>query len=92
MGQYKMRKLHVVCPICLKSKRIGIPVEIFNIDEGSLLKMPIKPGVICDHAFIMLIDYNFAIRDYEVISNPKELENILTKSKGKNERVSFSYF
>jgi hypothetical protein len=69
-----------------------IPGDIFNIDEGSLLKMPIKPGLICDHAFIMLIDYNFAIRDYEVISNPKELETIFKKSKGRTERVSFSYF
>jgi len=87
-----MRKLQIVCPICSKSKRIEIPPEIFNIDEGSLLKVPIKSGLVCPHSFMMLIDYNFSIRDYEIISNPKEFEAMMRKSQKKSKVVHFSYF
>ncbi|MHA1519059.1 MAG: hypothetical protein ACTSRK_02640 [Promethearchaeota archaeon] len=61
-----MRKIHIVCPKCNRSKRIPVPNEIFNIEEGSLLKLSIPKGLICDHQFVLLIDYNFSIRDYDL--------------------------
>lgn len=64
-----MRKLHIICPTCNRSKRIPIPEEIFQLDEGSLLKLKISKGKICEHQFMLLIDYNFSIRDYEIAEN-----------------------
>ena len=61
-----MRKLNICCPICNKFKRIKIPLEIFDIDEGSLLKLPIKEGLICKHKFLVILDYHFNVRDFEV--------------------------
>ena len=61
-----MKKIHVVCPICNKFRRLPVPPEIFEIDEGALLKLPVRSGVVCNHQFIVLLDYHFSIRDYEV--------------------------
>ncbi len=61
-----MRKIHIVCPKCNRSKRIPVPNEIFNVDEGALLKLSIPIGLICEHQFVLLIDYNFSVRDYDL--------------------------
>lgn len=63
-----MRKIQVICPICMKSKRVMLPKEVFDNDQGSLLKLPIDSGVICDHRFLVVLDYHFSIRDYEILS------------------------
>jgi hypothetical protein len=63
-----MRKIHVVCPICMKSKRLMVPLEVFDNDQGSLLKLPMESGVVCNHRFVVVLDYHFSIRDYEVLS------------------------
>lgn len=57
-----MRKLHVVCPECGTVKRIGVPAEIFDHDDGSLLNILIRSGTICQHSFIAYVDYHFSIR------------------------------
>lgn len=85
-----MRKIRVICPICNSSKRIEIPLEIFNIDEGSLLKLPIRKRLICEHSFIILIDYNFSIRDYEIPKTEGEFKQLISKSITKEK--SFEYF
>ncbi|MCF2139058.1 MAG: hypothetical protein K9W44_03280 [Candidatus Lokiarchaeota archaeon] len=80
-----MRKILIVCPICNKSKRIPVPESIFHIEEGSLLKIPIKKNTICSHEFILIIDYNFSIRDYEI--DKDEIKRI-QQIKKKNEDLS----
>ena len=71
-----MKRINVVCPICSKFKRMRLTKEVFEIDEGSLLKLPIRKGQICDHEFLIVLDYHFSIRDYEV---PTERNNFLRK-------------
>ncbi len=61
-----MRKLHLVCPVCGKNRRIPLPESVFNHDEGYLLRVPIHRGVVCTHPFIAVLDYRFSVRDYEV--------------------------
>ena len=87
-----MRKLHVVCPVCTKFKRLPMPREIFEIDEGALLKLPIRKGVVCDHEFLVVIDYNFSIRDYEVPNRQHNLDGYFNKATSKDEAFEFSYF
>ena len=84
-----MKKIHVVCPTCNKSKRIKVPPEIFQVDEGSLLKLPIRRGQICEHQFALLIDYNFSIRDYEV--EPELIEGLFEKSKKDSDYSIFDF-
>ena len=74
-----MRKIIITCPICLKNKRVELPLNIFEIDEGSLLKYPIDKNIVCSHRFIILLDYNFSIRDYEILKNKKIFEEYLSK-------------
>ena len=87
-----VKKLSIVCPICLRHKRIGIPPEIFNIDEGSLLKLPISKNMICEHSFVALIDYHFKIRDYEIIKSNDEYEKYCKKSQKEKDLAIFSLF
>lgn len=87
-----MRKLHVSCPICSKFKIVPVPREVFNIDEGSLLKLPITRGMICQHQFMCVIDYNFSVRDYEIPKNDQEFAQWRSKSASANERYEFSFF
>jgi hypothetical protein len=87
-----MRRIQIVCPICSKSRRIQIPPDVFEIDEGSLLKLPLQGGIVCPHDFIVVIDYNFAIRDYEVPKSAKEFESIQSKLKKGVKIADFSYF
>ncbi|UYP46343.1 hypothetical protein NEF87_002628 [Candidatus Lokiarchaeum ossiferum] len=68
-----MRKVRIICPVCSKSRRITLSDDIFNFDAGSLLKFPIKSGTVCSHQFIIIMDYNFSIRDYEIITTEQEL-------------------
>lgn len=69
-----MKKILVVCPICNKSKRIIVPESIFELEEGSLLKILIKKNQVCSHEFGLLLDFHFSIRDYEL--DEKSLEKI----------------
>lgn len=87
-----MRKVQVVCPICQKSKRIPVPWEIFNIDEGSLLKIPFRAGMICEHTFLALLDYQFAIRDYEIPGPNTDIEQYFKRAEGPTDNLDFSYF
>jgi hypothetical protein len=87
-----MRKIHVVCPICSKSRRLPISKGIFDIDEGALLKFPIKKGVICEHEFLILVDYNFSIRDYEVPNKRNDLSEYFEGKKKGFDVCEFSYF
>jgi hypothetical protein len=87
-----MRKLHIVCPICSKFKRIPIPVEIFNIDQGNLLKLPLGKGTICEHQFIAVIDYHFAVRDYEIPKNDADFKKILHNDAMNQNTAEFSFF
>lgn len=84
-----MKKIHVVCPICGKSKFMPIPRDIFTVDEGYLLKYPIRAGEICDHKFICCVDYNFKIRDYETGAG---IEKYFTASTQKPSAADYSYF
>ena len=61
-----MKRINVICPVCQKFKRLEVPRKIFNIDEGYLLKLPIDRGEVCTHEFLVLLDYHFSIRDYEI--------------------------
>ena len=87
-----MRKLNVVCPICSKFKRIPVPQDIFEIDEGYLLKLPIHKGHVCDHFFVVILDYHFSVRDYEI--PPSELEFAQNYQQKKNipRLIDFSFF
>jgi hypothetical protein len=69
-----------------------VPWEIFNIDEGSLLKLPVRPGDICDHTFLVLLDYQFAIRDYEIPGPNTNIEQYIQKSDAAAQRFDFEYF
>jgi hypothetical protein len=86
-----MRKIHVVCPICSASKRMAIPPEIFDVDQGYLLKIPIFPGNVCEHRFVAVLDYNFSIRDYETPAE-KEFNQIFDRKKRNKPEVDFSFF
>ena len=86
-----MRKLNVVCPICSKFKRILVPQEVFEIDEGYLLKLPIHKGQVCDHFFIVILDYHFSVRDYEIIPKQDFDQNYRTK-KEVPMLLDFSFF
>ena len=87
-----MRKLHISCPICSKFKIIPVPREVFNIDEGSLLKLPITRGMICQHQFMCVIDYNFSIRDYEIPKNDQEFTQWRIKSSNSHFHFEFNFF
>lgn len=87
-----MRKIQVVCPICQKSKRIPVPWEIFDIDEGSLLKIPLRSGEICEHTFLALLDYQFAIRDYEIPGPNTNIEEYIKKAEKNANFFDFAYF
>ncbi len=71
---------------------LPVPREIFDIDEGSLLKLPIKAGVVCQHSFLCVIDYNFSIRDYEIIKTEDDYEQYRQKADKLNKTWNFSYF
>ncbi len=87
-----MRKIHLVCPICKKSKRIYIPDKIFNKDDGSLLKLPVEKFEICPHQFIAVIDYNFSVRDYEIVENDEIFQFYLKKIHKPISAYDFSYY
>ena len=87
-----MKKLHVVCPVCGKFRRLPVPKEVFEIDEGSLLKLPIHKGKICDHAFLVVIDYNFSIRDYEVPNRADKLKKYFQAPKSQTNAFDYSFF
>ena len=85
-----MRKIHVVCPVCAKAKRIDLPPEVFDNDQGFLLRVPIYSGQICGHQFIAVLDYQFAIRDYET---PPEKDFLAKYGHQKKPTVAdFSFF
>ena len=86
-----MRKLNVVCPICSKFKRIPVPQNIFEIDEGYLLKLPIHKGQVCDHFFVVVLDYHFSVRDYEIFSESDFAQNYQQK-KVIPSLIDFSFF
>ncbi|MHA1719665.1 MAG: hypothetical protein ACTSWX_06910 [Promethearchaeota archaeon] len=87
-----MRKIHLICPICHKNKRISVPDKIFNIDEGSLLKMPIEKDEICPHQFIAVIDYNFSVRDYEIVDDDEIFQYYLEKIHTEIPTYDFSFY
>lgn len=87
-----MRKIHIICPVCFKNKRVSISDKIFNIDEGSLLKLPFKKGEICSHQFIAIIDYNFSVRDYEIIKNDFDFQIYKKKIYEPIKSFDFSFF
>jgi len=87
-----MKKIHIICPICQKNKRILIPDKIFNKDEGSLLKLPIEKDEICPHQFIAVIDYNFSVRDYEILDNDEIFQFYLEKTHKQIHAYDFSYY
>ncbi len=87
-----LKKIHIICPICSKNKRILIPEDIFEIDEGSLLKYPINQGIICSHQFILVLDYNFSIRDYEIPKSSIVFKTYFNKTKEQNLLYDFSLF
>ncbi|MHA1601653.1 MAG: hypothetical protein ACTSVU_09430 [Promethearchaeota archaeon] len=88
-----MKKINIICPICSKFKRIQVPKEIFEIDEGSLLKIPILPGDVCEHKFIVILDYQFSIRDYEVINSDQKFDRYLNKGqKSSIEELEYDFF
>jgi hypothetical protein len=83
--------LNVVCPICSKFRRIPVPQDIFEIDEGYLLKLPIHKGQVCDHFFIVVLDYHFSVRDYE-ISNESDFAQNYQQKKVIPSLNDFSFF
>jgi hypothetical protein len=87
-----MRKLNVVCPICSKFKRVSIPSYVFNIDQGSLLKLPILDNEVCKHKFLVILDYHFKIRDYEVNLSDDEFSKYVKEAKKKELQFSFVVF
>jgi len=86
-----MRKLNVVCPICSKFRRIPVPQDIFEIDEGYLLKLPIHKGQVCDHFFVVVLDYHFSVRDYEIFNESDFAQNYQHK-KVIPSLIDFSFF
>ena len=88
-----MKRLHIVCPVCSKFKRLPVSEDIFDFDEGSLLKLPINKGKMCAHEFLVILDYNFSVRDYEV---PSERNNFLKKyfqgTRTNRPAADFSFF
>lgn len=87
-----MRKIHLICPICHRNKRIIIPDKIFNKDEGSLLRLPIEKNEICPHQFIAVIDYNFSVRDYEIVEDDETFQFYLRKTHKQISACEFSYY
>ena len=86
-----MKKLHIVCPVCSKTKRIPIPYEIFEREQGALLKLPIRKGMICEHHFLALLDYHFSVRAYEIPKTKTE-ENIFSSiQRTTPKRLEFSF-
>lgn len=87
-----MRKISIMCPICSKFKRMEIPAYIFDVDEGSLLKFPIKSGEICEHNFIVILDYHFTVRDYEIPKSHDEIIKYYKKINNEKPLALFQHF
>lgn len=87
-----MKKISIICPICSKFKRIEVPSYIFEIDEGSLLKFPIKAGTMCKHSFIVILDYHFKVRDYEIPTSIDEIQQYYNKINHKKPLALFQNF
>ena len=87
-----MKKINVICPICSKYKRLSVPENVFNLDQGSLLKLPIPEQMVCDHKFLVVLDYHFKIRDYEIDLSEHEFSNYLQKSTKEEFQFSFPFF
>ena len=79
-----MKKINVVCPKCGKFKRLEITNDIFDYEEGSLLKFPIRTGMVCDHEFIAILDFHFSVRDYEIPLNQTEYDHYFNRKKESN--------
>ena len=93
MQVIETKRIHIVCPICSKFKRMPVSENIFNFDEGSLLKLPIKRGQMCDHEFLVVLDYNFSVRDYEIPSKRNDfLRKYFQGTKSNNLAADFLYF
>lgn len=67
-----------------------IPMEVFDNDQGSLLKLPMDSGVVCDHRFLVVLDYHFSIRDYEILSE-RDFQQLFSQSQ-KFTANSFQFF
>ncbi len=87
-----VRKLHLICPVCGKNRRIPLPNDIFKHDEGYLLKVPIHRGVVCDHAFVAVLDYRFSVRDYEVPESGEFAKIFATSSSEPQFGEVFDYY
>ncbi len=92
LGGIILKKILIVCPVCSKSRRIAIPHNIFDVDEGYLLKFPIRKNLICSHEFLVVTDYNFSIRDYEIPSETNDLTHYFEEKQKPLDVADFAYF
>ncbi|MHA1777693.1 MAG: hypothetical protein DRO88_01990 [Promethearchaeia archaeon] len=75
------RKITVICPVCGRSGRIPVPVDVIQKKETGATSVFIPAGMICEDAFYAYVDKNFDVRDYLVLEfslmdEEKKVENL----------------
>ena len=75
------KKILVVCPVCSKSGRVPVPIEVITKKDSGATSVYIPRDLICPHEFYAYIDKNFKVRDYLVLEYSLKAEALKIKSK-----------
>jgi len=75
------KRILVVCPVCSKSGRIPVPVEVIVKKDSGATSVYIPREMICQHEFYAYVDKNFKVRDYLVLEYSLKAEALKIKSK-----------
>lgn len=86
----KLAKVHVVCPLCSKSKFIQIPESIIN-ESHNVTTVSIPMNYVCEHSFQVFIDKHFAIRGYQRVDFDISNLEIYSDGSGAEEDLLITY-
>jgi len=75
------KRIMVVCPVCSKSGRIPVPIDIIQKKDSGATSVYIPRDLVCPHEFYAYIDKNFKVRDYLVLEYSLKAEALKIKSK-----------
>ena len=88
--QDRLAKIHVVCPLCSKSKFIKIPESIIN-ESHNVTTISIPMNYVCEHSFQVFIDKHFAIRGYQRVDFDISNLEIYSDGSGAKEDLLITY-
>ncbi len=81
IGMSESKKILVICPVCSKSGRVPVPVDIISEKDSGATSVYIPRDLVCPHEFYAYIDKNFKVRDYLVLEYSLKAEALKIKSK-----------